>query len=154
LARQLEFTNQTTSLNIKKLEIMRKLITLALVTLSLSGFAQQRQMVRTDDNRYQENRHSQQNYGNDKYNNKYGNYSFSRLDLSNRQERMLVDILKDKQNDERYIIRKYRNPEQKLRMLDREYDRKIQNLLSRSQYDKWSRIYAYQYEAYGNKRWS
>ena len=154
MARQLEFTNQTTSLNIKKLEIMRKLITLALVTLSLSGFAQQRQMVRTDDNRYQENRHSQQNYGNDKYNNKYGNYSFSRLDLSNRQERMLVDILKDKQNDERYIIRKYRNPEQKLRMLDREYDRKIQNLLSRSQYDKWSRIYAYQYEAYGNKRWS
>jgi len=135
---------------------MRKLITLALVTLSLSGFAQQRQMVRTDDNRYQENRHSQQNYGNDKYNNndKYGNYSFSRLELSNRQERMLVDILKDKQNDERYIIRKYRNPEQKLRMLDREYDRKIQNLLSRSQYDKWSRIYAYQYEAYGNKRWS
>ncbi|MEG1021124.1 MAG: hypothetical protein RSE50_06385 [Myroides sp.] len=133
---------------------MRKLITLALVTLSLSGFAQQRQMVRTDDNRYQENRHSQQNYGNDRYNNKYGNYSFSRLDLSNRQERMLVDILKDKQNDERYIVRKYRNPEQKLRMLDREYDRKIQNLLSRSQYDKWSRIYAYQYEAYGNKRWS
>jgi len=143
LARQLEFTNQTTSLNIKKLEIMRKLITLALVTLSLSGFAQQRQMVRTDDNRYQESRHSQQNYGNDKYNTKYGNYSFSRLDLSNRQERMLVDVLKDKQNDERYIVRKYRNPEQKLRMLDREYDRKIQNLLSRSQY-----------EAYGNKRWS
>lgn len=133
---------------------MRKLITLALVTLSLSGFAQQRQMVRTDDNRYQENRHSQQNYGNDRYNNKYANYSFSRLDLSNRQERMLVDVLKDKQNDERYIVRKYRNPEQKLRMLDREYDRKIQNMLSRSQYDKWSRIYAYQYEAYGNKRWS
>lgn len=133
---------------------MRKLFTLALVALSLSGFAQQRQMVRTDDNRYQESRNSQQNYGNDKYNNKYGNFSFSRLDLSNRQERQLVDILKDKQNEERYIVRKYRNPEQKLRMLDREYDRKVQNLLSRSQYDKWSRIYAYQYEAYGNKRWS
>lgn len=133
---------------------MRAIITLAVLALGLSGFAQQRKMVRTDDNRYQENRHSQQNYGNDKYNNKYGNYSFSRLDLSNRQERMLVDILKDKQNDERYIVRKYRNPEQKLRILDREYDRKIQNLLSRSQYDKWSRIYAYQYEAYGNKRWS
>lgn len=133
---------------------MRTIITLALVALSLSGFAQQRQMVRTDDNRYQESRHSQQKYGNDKYNNKYGTFSFSRLDLSNRQERMLVDILKDKQNDERSIVKKYRNPEQKLRMLDREYDRKIQNLLSRSQYDKWSRIYAYQYEAYGNKRWS
>lgn len=133
---------------------MRKLFTLALVALSLSGFAQQRQMVRTDDNRYQESRNSQQNYGNDKYNNKYGNFSFSRLDLSNRQERQLVDILKDKQNEERYIVRKYRKPEQKLRMLDREYDRKVQNLLSRSQYDKWSRIYAYQYEAYGNKRWS
>lgn len=116
---------------------MRAIITLAVLALGLSGFAQQRQMVRTDDNRYQENRYSQQ------YNNKYGNYSFSRLDLSNRQERMLVDILKDKQNEERYIVRKYRKPEQKLRMLDREYDRKIQNLLSRSQYDKWSRIYAY-----------
>ena len=128
---------------------MRTIITLAVLALGLSGFAQQRQMVRTDNNnRYQENRYSQQ------YNNRYGSYSFSRLDLSNRQERMLVDILKDKQNDERYIVRKYRNPEQKLRMLDREYDRKIQNLLSRSQYDKWSRIYAYQYEAYGNKRWS
>lgn len=128
---------------------MRTIITLAVLALGLSGFAQQRQMVRTDhNNRYQENRYSQQ------YNNRYGNYSFSRLDLSNRQERMLVDLLKDKQNEERYIIRKYRNPEQKLRMLDREYDRKIQNLLSRSQYDKWSRIYAYQYEAYGNKRWS
>lgn len=133
---------------------MRTIITLALLTLSLSGFAQQRQMVRTDDNRYQENRYSQQNYGNDKYNNKFANYSFSRLDLSNRQERMLVDILKDKQNNERYIVRKYRNPQQKLRMLDREYDRKIQNLLSRSQYYKWNQIYAYQYEAYGNKRWS
>lgn len=132
---------------------MRTIITLALLTLSLSGFAQQRQMVRTDDNRYQESR-SQQNYGNDKYNNKYGTYSFSRLDLTSRQERQLVDILKDKQNDERSIVKKHRNPEQKLRMLDREYDCKIQNLLSRSQYDKWSRIYAYQYEAYGNKRWS
>lgn len=132
---------------------MRAIITLAVLALSLSGFAQQRQMVRTDDNRHQESR-SQQNYSKDKYNNKYGNYSFLRLDLTSRQERMLVDILKDKQNEERYIVKKFRNPEQKLRMLDREYDRKIQNLLSRSQYDKWSRIYAYQYEAYGNKRWS
>lgn len=127
---------------------MRTLITIALVSLSLSTFAQQRQMVRTDDNRYQ-NRY-EQNYKN----NHYGKYTFDRLNLTMRQERMLVDILKDKQNEERYIVRKYRNPEQKLRMLDREYDRKIQNLLSRSQYDKWSRIYAYQYEAYGNKRWS
>ncbi|WLD24114.1 hypothetical protein NU10_01595 [Flavobacterium dauae] len=126
---------------------MRTIITLAVLALGLSGFAQQRQMVRTDKN-YQTN-HYQQNY-----NGKYGNYSFSRLDLSNRQERMLVNLLKDKQNEERYIVRKYRKPEQKLRMLDREYDRKIQNLLSRSQYDKWSRIYAYQYNAYGNKRWS
>lgn len=134
---------------------MRTIITLAVLALGLSGFAQQRQMVRTDNtNRYQENRYSQKSYGNDRYHAAYANYSFSRLDLSNRQERMLVDLLKDKQNEERYIIRKYRNPQQKLRMLDREYDRKIQNLLSRSQYDKWSRIYAYQYEAYGNKRWS
>src|SRR5690606_20233217 len=132
---------------------MRTIITLAVLALGLSGFAQQRQMVRTD-NRYQENRYSQQNYGNDKYNNKYGNYSFSRLDLTSRQERMLVDLLTDNQNEERYIVRQYRNPAQKLRMLDREYDRKIQNLLSRYQYDKSSRIYAYQYEAYGNKRWS
>ncbi len=127
---------------------MRTIITLALVAFSLSGFAQQRQMVRVDNNKYQNNRYTQQ------YNDKYGNFSFSRLDLSTRQERQLVDLLKDKQNEERSIVRKYRNPEQKLRMLDREYDRKIQNLLSRSQYDKWSKMYAYQYEAYGNKRWS
>lgn len=133
---------------------MRTIITLAVLALGLSGFAQQRKMVRTDNKTHQENRYSQQSYGNDRYNNKYGNFSFSRLDLTNRQERMLVDILKDKQNEERSIVKKYRNPEQKLRMLDREYDRKIQNLLSRSQYDKWSKVYAYQYEAYGNKRWS
>ncbi len=127
---------------------MRTLITLVVLALGLSGFAQQRQMVRTDDNRHQ-NRY-EQNYKN----NHYGKYTFDRLNLTVRQECMLVDILKDKQNEERYIVRKYRNPEQKLRMLDREYDRKIQNLLSRSQYDKWSRIYAYQYDTYTNKHWS
>jgi len=128
---------------------MRTLITLAVLALGLSGFAQQRQMVRTDDVKYQPNRSAvQYDYT------KQGNFSFSRLDLTNRQERMLVDILKDKQNEERYIVKKYRNPEQKLRMLDREYDRKIQSLMSRSQYDKWNKIYAYQYDAYGSKRWS
>jgi len=126
---------------------MKRIFTLALVALSLSGFAQQRQLVKQQDNRYQDYRTNQRGYN-------YGKYSFNRLDLSNRQERLLVDILKDKENEERYIVRKYRNPEQKLRMLDREYDRKIQSVLSRSQYDKWNKIYAYQFESYGNKRWS
>lgn len=126
---------------------MKRIFTLALVALSLSGFAQQRQLVKQQDNRYQDYRTNQRGYN-------YGKYSFNRLDLSNRQERLLVDILKDKENEERYIIRKYRNPEQKFRMLDREYDRKIQSVLSRSQYDKWNKIYAYQFESYGNKRWS
>ena len=126
---------------------MKRIFTLALVALSLSGFAQQRQLVKQQDNRDQDYRTNQRGYN-------YGKYSFNRLDLSNRQERLLVDILKDKENEERYIIRKYRNPEQKFRMLDREYDRKIQSVLSRSQYDKWNKIYAYQFESYGNKRWS
>ena len=127
---------------------MKKMFTIAMVALSVGAFAQQRQMVRTDNKTYQENRYQQN------YNNRYGNFNFSRLDLTNRQERQLVNLLKDKQTEERYIVKKFRNPEQKLRMLDREYDRKIQNLLSRSQYYKWSEIYAYQYNAYGNKRWS
>lgn len=127
---------------------MKKMFTIAMMALSVGAFAQQRQMVRTDNKTYQENRYQQT------YNSRYGNFNFSRLDLTSRQERQLVDLLKDKQTEERTILKKYRNPQQKLRMLDREYDRKIQNLLSRSQYDKWSKIYAYQYEAYGNKRWS
>ncbi|SEI04279.1 hypothetical protein SAMN02927937_02923 [Paenimyroides aquimaris] len=127
---------------------MKKMFTIAMMALSVGAFAQQRQMVRTDNKTYQENRYQQT------YNSRYGNFNFSRLYLTSRQERQLVALLKDKQTEERTILKKYRNPQQKLRMLDREYDRKIQNLLSRSQYDKWSKIYAYQYEAYGNKRWS
>ncbi|HUH25061.1 MAG TPA: hypothetical protein VLY87_00400 [Flavobacterium sp.] len=131
---------------------MKKIFTLALIALSLSGFAQQRQLVKQQENRQQDYRGNEKGRHHKDYN--YGKFSFNRLDLTHRQERLLVDILKDKQNEERYIIRKFRNPEQKLRMLDRTYDRKIQSVLSRSQYDKWSRIYAYQYESYGNKRWS
>lgn len=126
---------------------MRTIFTIALAALSLGGYAQQRQLVRQQEYHYQDSRYRDTQ-------DKYGNYSFSRLDLTNRQERQLVNLLKDKQQDQRYIAKKYRNPDAKLRLLDREYDRKIQGLLSRSQYDKWSRIYAYQYEAYGNKRWS
>ena len=128
---------------------MKNILTIAMIALSVGAFAQQRQLVKQQDYRTQTN---VRYINNSQY--QTSKYSFSRLDLTSRQERMLVDILKDKQNEERYIVRKYRNPEQKLRMLDREYDRKIQNLMSRSQYDKWTKIYAYQYEAYGNKRWS
>lgn len=128
---------------------MKNILTIAMIALSVGAFAQQRQLVKQQDYRTQTN---VRYINNTQY--QTSKYSFSRLDLTSRQERMLVDILKDKQNEERYIIRKYRNPEQKLRLLDREYDRKIQNLMSRSQYDKWTKIYAYQYEAYGNKRWS
>lgn len=128
---------------------MKNFLTIAMIALSVGAFAQQRQLVKQQDYRTQTN---VRYINNSQY--QTSKYSFSRLDLTSRQERMLVDILKDKQNEERYIVRKYRNPEQKLRLLDREYDRKIQNLMSRSQYDKWTKIYAYQYEAYGNKRWS
>lgn len=128
---------------------MKNILTIAMIALSVGAFAQQRQLVKQQDYRTQTN---VRYINNTQY--QTSKYSFSRLDLTSRQERMLVDILKDKQNEERYIVRKYRNPEQKLRLLDREYDRKIQNLMSRSQYDKWTKIYAYQYEAYGNKRWS
>lgn len=128
---------------------MKTIFTIALAILSLGSYAQQRQLVREQEYHYQDSRYRERDT---QY--KYGNYSFSRLNLTNRQERQLVDLLKDKQQEHRYILKKYRNPDAKLRLLDREYDRKIQTLLSRSQYDKWSRIYAYQYEVYGNKRWS
>ncbi|HLV50363.1 MAG TPA: hypothetical protein VKY44_00235, partial [Flavobacterium sp.] len=85
-------------------------------------------------------------------NNRYGSFDFNRLGLTSRQERSLVYLLKDKQYEEWFILRKYRNPQPRLMQLDRTYDRKIQNLLSRSQYDKWTKIYAYQYDAYNNKR--
>nr|WP_298004863.1 hypothetical protein [uncultured Flavobacterium sp.] len=128
---------------------MKNILTIAMIALSVGAFAQQRQLVKQQDYRTQTN---VRYINNSQY--QTSKYSFSRLDLTNRQERQLVDLLKDKENEERSIMRKYRNPEQKLRLLDREYDRKIQNLMSRSQYDKWTKIYAYQYEAYGNKRWS
>lgn len=130
---------------------MKKIITLALLALSLGGYAQQRQLVKQQDYNSRDNRSEQE--GRDKRYT-YGNYSFSRLDLTSRQERQLVMLLKDKQQEQQYILRKFRNPDAKLRLLDREYDRKIQSLMSRSQFDKWTRIYAYQYEAYGAKRWS
>ena len=114
---------------------MKNILTIAMIALSVGAFAQQRQLVKQQDYRTQTN---VRYINNSQY--QTSKYSFSRLDLTNRQERS--------------IMRKYRNPEQKLRLLDREYDRKIQNLMSRSQYDKWTKIYAYQYEAYGNKRWS
>ena len=124
---------------------MKGIITFAIFALGLSGFAQQRQLVKQQDHR--------QDYRNITTNNRYGNFDFSRLGLTLRQERLLVDLLKDKQNEEWSILRKYKNPQSRLLQLDRTYDRKIQNLLSRSQYDKWAKIYAYQYNAYNNKRW-
>jgi len=123
---------------------MKGIITIALFALSLSGFAQQRQLVKQQDHR--------QEYRNITTNNRYGSFDFSRLGLTLRQERSLVNLLKDKQYEEWSILRKYRNPQSRLMQLDRTYNRKIQNLLSRSQYDKWTKIYAYQYDAYNNKR--
>ena|SRR5690606_24385353 len=123
---------------------MKGIITIALFALSLSGFAQQRQLVKQQDHR--------QDYRNITTNNRYGSFDFNRLGLTSRQERSLVYLLKDKQYEEWFILRKYRNPQSRLMQLDRTYDRKIQNLLSRSQYDKWTKIYAYQYDAYNNKR--
>ena len=133
---------------------MKKLFTIAMVALSVGAFAQQRQLVKQQDYRTESRSQQSDRYGKNNYQYQAGKYSFSRLDLTNRQERQLVDLLKDKENEERAILKKYRNAEQKLRMLDREYDRKIQSLMSRSQYDKWTRIYAYQYQANGDKRWS
>ena len=123
---------------------MKGIITIALFALSLSGFAQQRQLVKQQDHR--------QEYRNITTNNRYESFDFSRLGLTLRQERSLVYLLKDKQYEEWSILRKYRNPQSRLMQLDRTYNRKIQNLLSRSQYDKWTKIYAYQYDAYNNKR--
>ena len=133
---------------------MKKVLTIAMVALSVGAFAQQRQLVKQDDYRSEARYQQKDRYGKDDYKYQQRKYNFSRLDLSNRQERQLVDLLREKQSAERTIVRKYKNPEQKLRMLDREYDRKIQSLMSRSQFDKWTKVYAYQYEAYGNKRWS
>ena len=134
---------------------MKKVLSIAMLALSVGAFAQQRQLVKQQDYKVQDSRYQYKDrYAKNDYKYQAQSYSFSRLDLSLRQERQLVDLLKDKQSDELSILRKYRNPEQKLRLLDREYDRKIQSLMSRSQYDKWTKIYAYQYESYGNKRWA
>lgn len=123
---------------------MKGIITLAIFALSLSGFAQQRQLVRQQDHR--------QNHTYVNTYRTYENFDFRRLGLSPRQERILIGLLKEKQHEEWGILRKHRNPQPRLMQLDRTYNRKIQNLLSRSQYDKWMKIYAYQYDAYNNKR--
>lgn len=125
---------------------MKGIITFALFALSLSGFAQQRQLVRQQD--YRQDHRVASTYKT------YENFDFRRLGLTARQERSLIVLLKEKQNEEWVILRRFRNPQPKLLQLDRLYDRKIQNLLSRSQYDKWTKIYAYQYNAYNNKRWA
>src|SRR5690554_2330036 len=109
---------------------MKGIITFALFALSLSGFAQQRQLVRQQDHR-QSHRYVNTHKV-------YDNYDFRRLDLSPRQERKLIVLLREKQNEEWAILRKYRRPQAQLMVLDRKYDRKIQNILSRSQYNKRS----------------
>lgn len=125
---------------------MKGIVTLAIFALGLSGFAQQRQLVRQQDHR--------QNYTYVNTYRTYENFDFRRLGLSPRQERTLIGLLKEKQHKEWMILRKYRRPQSKLVHLDRSYDRKIQNLLSRSQFDTWKKKYAYQYEATNkNRRW-
>lgn len=138
---------------------MKRLVIIAMLALSLSAVAQNRP--------HGNNRNVNQTSGryvysadrnNTSYNNSFYFYSdrfykdIHRLDLSLYQERELKNMIAVMHNDIQFAQRKYRNPQNTILRIERDFDRKLVKLLNAKQYKKWNQYYAYQYVSKGYGR--
>ena len=128
---------------------MKSLYIIALMALSVGASAQQRSVYQVKPvQQYQQERRE---VGREqRYDSK--NFDFRGLDLSYSQKRELDDIMFRMYQDIKIAQRNYRRPEAQIRKIEKTYDLKISKVLTKYQYDKFMRMYAYQYPGFGYGR--
>ena len=135
---------------------MKSLYVIAMMALSFGASAQQRSVYQVGQPpKYQQERREvgrEQRF--DSYNHKYDSkdFDYRGLDLSYSQKRDLDDIMFRMYQDIKIAQRNYRRPEAQIRKIEKTYDLKISKVLTKYQYDKFMRMYAYQYPGFGYGR--
>nr|WP_297310014.1 hypothetical protein [uncultured Flavobacterium sp.] len=134
---------------------MKSIYVFAMMALSVGGFAQQRSVSKYEPARGQQERREVGREQRDKsYDFKYSSkdFDYRGLDLSYSQKRELDDLLYRMQGEIKFAERSYRRPESQIRKIEKAYDLKISKILSKYQYDKFMKIYAYQHLGFGYGR--
>jgi len=132
---------------------MKSVYLLAMFALSFGASAQQRYVYQVEQSpKYQHERREvgrQQRV--DPYKQKYDSkdFDYRGLDLSRNQKRELDELLFRMHQDVKIAQRNYRRPESQIRKIEKAYDLKISKVLSKYQYDKFMRMYAYQFSGFG-----
>ena len=130
-----------------------------MIALSVGAFAQQRSIQKSSDSYgYQNQKQERREVGreNNKKDYKYGyntsSFDYRGLQLSSYQERKLDDLMFKMESDIRVAQRSNRNASSQIRKIEKSYDLQISKLLTKYQYDKFLRKYAYQYAGFGYGR--
>lgn len=129
-----------------------------MLALSFSVFAQQRSIQKKYDgysyDNYQRNDREVGRYQNDSYRYSYksNGHKDRGLQLTSYQERKLDELMSKMHKEIRLAQRVQGNPVYKIRKIEREYDQKIARLLTKKQYNKFVKMYAYEYSGFGYAR--
>ncbi|WP_177761280.1 hypothetical protein [Flavobacterium sp. I3-2] len=132
---------------------MKSVYLIAMFALSFGASAQQRSVYQEGQSpKYQHERREvgrQQRL--DPYKQKYDSkdFDYRGLDLSRSQKLELDDLMFRMHQDIKIAQRNYRRPEFQIRKIEKAYDLKISKVLSKYQYDKFMKMYAYQYPGFG-----
>lgn len=119
------------------------------MTLSFGAFAQQRLVYQVD--RYSNHKQERREVGRSQnYDSK--SFDYRGLDLSNKQKRELDDLIFRMHQDIKVVQRNFRYPESQIRRIEKNFDLKISKMLTKYQYDKFMRMYAYKYQSFGYGR--
>lgn len=135
---------------------MKSIYVIAMMALSIGASAQQRSVyqVRQVSKHEQERREvgREQRYDSYKQKKDSKDFDYHGLDLSYNQKRELEAIVSRMHQDIKIAQRNYRRPEAQIRKIEKAYDLKISKVLTKYQYDKFMRMYAYQYPGFGYGR--
>lgn len=135
---------------------MKSVYVFAMIALSFGASAQQRSVYKVEQSskNQQELRGVARVQRVDSYKQNYNlkDFDYRGLDLSRSQKRELDDLMFRMHQDIKIAQRNYRRPESQIRKIEKAYDLKISKVLSKYQYDKFVKMYAYQYPGFGYGR--
>ena len=132
---------------------MKNVYLFAMLVLSIGAFAQQRVIYKVEPS-YAQQQRSVGRQQNNSYTYTYdaNKYDYKGLDLSRSQKRDLDELMFQMHNEIKLAHRNYRRPEAQIRKIEKAYDLHISKILTKYQYDKFMRMYAYQYPGFGYGR--
>lgn len=133
---------------------MKSVFLFAMIALSFGASAQQRSVYQVNQSpKHQlERREVGREQRNQAYEYNSKSFDYRALNLSNTQKRELDNLMLHMQNEIKLAERNYRRPENQVKKIEKAYDLKISKLLSKYQYDKFMKMYAYQYPGFGYGR--